>query len=84
MEIFFFLDFFFITLAFEFFTYVKGVLMGDRAKFKLQKLKMLDVSQLHLKQGLWKIRISQMDVPILGFEYRPSDAKKYVNCIILL
>ena len=58
--------------------------MGDRAKFKLQKLKMLDASQLHLKQGLWKIRISQMDVPILGFEYRPSETKKYAKWIIPL
>ena len=58
--------------------------MGDRAKFKLQKLKVLDASQLPLKQGLWKIRISQLDVPILGFEYRSSDTKKHAKWIIPL
>lgn len=58
--------------------------MGDRAKFKLQKLKMLDASQLPLKQGLWKIRISQLDVPILGFEYRSRDTKKHAQWIIPL
>ena len=58
--------------------------MGDRAKFKLQKLKMLDASQLPLKQGLWKIRISQLDVPILGFEYRSRDTKKHTQWIIPL